>query len=53
MKVSPLNIKKQEFTRAMRGYDKEEVEAYLDKLADEFELLQKENDSLKEKSGRI
>jgi len=47
MKVSPLNIKKQEFTRAMRGYDKEEVEAYLDKLADEFELL------LKEKSGRI
>lgn len=47
MKVSPLNIKKQEFTRAMRGYDKEEVEAYLDKLADEFELLQKESDSLK------
>ena len=47
MKVSPLNIKKQEFTRAMRGYDKEEVEAYLDKLADEFELLQKENETLK------
>ena len=57
MKVSPLSIKKQEFTRAMRGYDKEEVEAYLDKLADEFELLQKENETLKkeleESNGRL
>jgi cell division initiation protein len=47
MKVSPLNIKKQEFNKSMRGYDKEEVEAYLEKLADEFESLQKENDTLK------
>jgi cell division initiation protein len=47
MKVSPLSIKKQEFNRAMRGYDKDEVQAFLDKLADEFETLQRENDSLK------
>ncbi len=47
MKVSPINIKKQEFRKAMRGYDKDEVQAFLDKLADEFETLQKENDSFK------
>ena len=47
MKVSPLSIKKQEFNKGMRGYDKEEVRAYLDKLADEFELLQKENETFK------
>ena len=47
MKVSPLSIKRQEFNKAMRGYDKDEVQAFLDKLSDEFETLQKENDSLK------
>ncbi len=47
MKISPLSIKKQEFNKAVRGYDKEEVAAYLEKLADEFESLQKENDTLK------
>lgn len=47
MKISPISIKKQEFNKGMRGYDKEEVDAYLDKLADEFELIQKENETLK------
>ena len=47
MKVSPLSIKKQEFNKSLRGYDKDEVQAFLDKLAGEFEALQKENDSIK------
>ncbi|MHB1687637.1 MAG: DivIVA domain-containing protein [Ignavibacteriaceae bacterium] len=47
MKVSPISIKKQEFNKSLRGYDKEEVQAFLDKLADEFENVLKENDSLK------
>jgi cell division initiation protein len=47
MKLSPLSIKKQEFNKSMRGYDQIEVSAYLEKLADEFELLQKENETLK------
>ncbi len=47
MKVSPISIKKQEFNKGLRGYDKDEVQAFLDKLADEFETLQKENDTLK------
>ncbi|MFO7445339.1 MAG: DivIVA domain-containing protein [Ignavibacteriaceae bacterium] len=47
MKVSPLSIKKQEFAKSVRGFDKDEVRAFLEKLADEFEAVQKENDSLK------
>jgi cell division initiation protein len=47
MKVSPINIKKQEFNKSVRGYDKDEVQAYLEKLADEFETIQKDNESLK------
>jgi cell division initiation protein len=48
MKVSPINIKKQEFNKSFRGYDPEEVQAFLDKLADDFDELQKENDTIKE-----
>lgn len=48
MKVSPISIKKQEFNKSLRGYDPEEVQAFLDKLADEFSGLQKERDSLEE-----
>jgi cell division initiation protein len=48
MKISPLSIKKQEFNKSMRGYDKEEVQAFLEKLADDIEELQKENLQLKQ-----
>jgi len=47
MKLSPENIKKQEFKKSLRGFDKEEVQAFIEKLADEIDGLQKENDSLK------
>jgi len=47
MKLSPENIKKQEFKKSLRGFDKEEVQAFIEKLADEIDDLQKENDSLK------
>jgi cell division initiation protein len=48
MKVSPVTIKKQEFSKSFRGFDPVEVQAFLDKLADEFEELLKENDTTKE-----
>ncbi len=38
MKLTPLDVRKQEFKRTMRGYDPEEVEAFLTMLADELEL---------------
>ncbi len=39
MRLSPLDIKKQEFTRTIRGYDPEEVQAFLDMLAGQWEEL--------------
>ncbi|RJP62327.1 MAG: DivIVA domain-containing protein [Ignavibacteriales bacterium] len=47
MKFSPLNIKNQEFNKSVRGYDKDEVHLFLEKLADEFEKLVTENDTVK------
>lgn len=47
MKVSPINIKRQEFNKSLRGYDTEEVHAFLEKLADDIDELQKENEFFK------
>jgi cell division initiation protein len=44
MKFTPLNIKSQEFNKSVRGYDRDEVKAFLEKLSDEFAKLQSEND---------
>lgn len=48
MKLTPINIKTQEFTKSLRGYDTEEVKAFLEKLSNEVESLMQENDELKE-----
>ncbi|HSP87301.1 MAG TPA: DivIVA domain-containing protein [Ignavibacteriaceae bacterium] len=47
MKLSPQDIKRQEFKKSVRGFDKEEVQVLLEKLADDINELQKENESLK------
>jgi cell division initiation protein len=47
MRTTPLNIKRMEFNKSFRGYNVEEVQSFLDKLADEFEEVQKENDIFK------
>ncbi len=39
MKLTPLDIRHQEFRRALRGYSEEEVDVFLDEVADEFEGL--------------
>lgn len=46
MKISPESIKRQEFAKKMRGYDSEEVQAFLEKLADDIDELLKENEEL-------
>ncbi len=46
MKVSPDSIRKQEFNTSFRGYDKEEVRAYMERFADDLDELQKENEQL-------
>lgn len=47
MIFTPDGIKKQEFNKSFRGFDKEEVHAFLEKLSSEFETLFNENESLK------
>ena len=47
MKFTPFGIKNQEFNRTVRGYDRDEVRAFLERLSDEFEHLQNDNDKLK------
>jgi len=50
MKVTPLDIKKQEFGKQLRGYDVEEVRSFLEMVADEFESIQNQLQQLKKKS---
>jgi cell division initiation protein len=47
MKFTPFGIKNQEFNRTVRGYDRDEVRAFLERLSDEFEVLQNDNEKLK------
>ncbi|MFQ5630060.1 MAG: DivIVA domain-containing protein, partial [bacterium] len=42
MKLTPLDIKKQEFKKNLRGYDPIEVDAFLEMVANEFESLLRE-----------
>lgn len=48
MKISPIEIRQQEFQKKMRGYDPDEVQSFLEKLSDDLDELQKENENLKE-----
>lgn len=43
MRLTPIQIRKQEFAKKMRGFDPEEVEAFLTTVASDFEELLKEN----------
>ncbi len=49
MKLTPLDIHHKEFRHSIRGYSEEEVDAFLDEVADEFERLFKENIDLSER----
>ena len=53
MRLSAIDIKKQEFKKSMRGYDVAEVEAYLDTVANEVENLYRENEYLKEQISKL
>jgi cell division initiation protein len=43
MKLTPIDIRKQEFNKVMRGYDPVEVDTFMDMVANEFESLLKEH----------
>jgi cell division initiation protein len=47
MRLTPIQIRKQEFAKKMRGFDPEEVAALLETVASDFEELLKENMELR------
>lgn len=46
--ISPIEVRKREFSRSLRGYSREEVDSFLSSVSDEFEKLYRENAELKE-----
>ena len=49
MRISPHDIRQQQFTvRMFRGFDPSEVDAFLEDVADDYEMLLKESQLLKE-----
>lgn len=51
MNISPLDIRKHEFRKVMRGYDPEDVSAFLDMISGEFENMVRTNAQLSEKNA--
>jgi DivIVA domain-containing protein len=53
--LTPLDVrsKKGDFAKALRGYDPEEVEIFMDLVAERLEVLVRENMTLKERSERL
>jgi cell division initiation protein len=49
MRLTPLDIRKQEFKRGMRGLDADEVHAFLATVADEYEAVINDNKALRER----
>jgi len=52
LRLTPVDIRKQEFRRAVRGYDKEEVETFLEMVAEEFEAMLRDKERLHEEGVR-
>jgi len=49
MRITPLDARKQDFGQAMRGYDCDEVQAFLTTLADEYEAVLVDNKMIRER----
>lgn len=49
MKITPLEIRQKTFERTLRGYDKDEVNAFLVNLSQEWERMQDDVKELKQK----
>ncbi|MGA9235319.1 MAG: DivIVA domain-containing protein, partial [Desulfobacterales bacterium] len=51
--LTPLDIQQQKFKTRFRGFDIQEVDFFLDQMADAFESLLKQNENLKVESRRL
>lgn len=53
MKVTPLDLRQAKLTIAFRGYDKNEVDALLNEVADDYEQALRETDRLQQELVRM
>lgn len=53
MKITPLEIKQQQFEKSLRGYDVAEVQAFLSLVASEYEHLLTKNKELEEQIEKL
>jgi len=52
MKVTPLDLRQQRFRSVMRGFDRDEVAAFLTEVADDYENALRETDRLRDDLAR-
>jgi len=52
MKISPLDIRKQTFRKALRGLDEQEVGNFLEMVAEEVERLVQEAEQKRKGKGK-
>lgn len=50
MRITAMDIDNKEFKRSIRGYNPDEVDEFLDQIAEDYETLYKENSHLKEQA---
>ena len=53
MRISPMDIEQQQFGRSFRGYNEEDVDNFLDRIAKDYEEVLHENAKTKEEMERI
>ncbi|MGI6129381.1 MAG: DivIVA domain-containing protein [bacterium] len=51
--LTPLDIQKKEFRRRLRGYSEDEVDDFLDQVLEDYEMLYRQNASLKDETARL
>ena len=49
MKLTPLDVRKQEFKKVMRGYDSVEVDTFMEMVSNEFEDLLKQQRDVRDR----
>lgn len=53
MRITPLDIQKHRFRKTMRGYDANEVQAFLTSFAEQYEMVIRENQQQREENALL
>jgi cell division initiation protein len=53
MRITPMDIEQQQFGRSFRGYNEEEVDNFLDRIAKDYEEVLNENIKNKEETEKL